>query len=276
MTFPYRLAAIDLDDTLLGHDKSISPENARAAATLRSLGVIIVLCSGRRHESMLLYHRELGLSGYIISAQGAIVRHAETNETLLHHKMPPHLACRIVAEGDRHDFTVLSYEDAGVFAPRETSWIDLYRSNTRGVEVHVRPLELFSNASPEKIIWTGDPDRLHALTPLAHQQFGHESSIVTTCDQYLEFSPANINKQVGLSLLADHLRIPREQVLAFGDGNNDAPMLAWAGLGIAMDHATEEAKRSADMVVPEGDPETSFGRGVRVLLAQYGVKISAA
>ena len=121
MSFPYRLAAIDLDDTLLGRDKAISPENARAVRRLGELGVAVVLCSGRRHESMLLYHRELGLKGYVISAQGAIVRHAETGETLVHHKMSNDVAYRIVAEGDRRELTVLSYEEEGVFAPRRTS-----------------------------------------------------------------------------------------------------------------------------------------------------------
>lgn len=276
MSFPYRLAAIDLDDTLLGPDKAISPENARAVRRLSELGLTVVLCSGRRHESMLLYHRELELKGYVISAQGAIVRHAETGETLVHYKMATDLAYRIVAEGDRRELTVLSYEEEGVFAPRRTSWIDLYHANTRGVEVHVRPLERFTTAAPEKIIWTADPDRLHALTPAARERFGHEASIVTTCAQYLEFSPAGINKQVGLSLVAERLGVPREQVVAFGDGNNDAPMLAWAGLGVAMDHATEEAQHAADVIAPPGNPECSFARAVEQLLQRFGVATCAA
>ena len=276
MSFPYRLAAIDLDDTLLGHDKLISPENTRAIRTLESLGVTIVLCSGRRHESMLLYHRELALKGFIISAQGAIVRDAETGETLLYHRMPCDLAYRIVADGDCENFTVLSYEEAGVFAPRRTRWIDLYLTNTRGVSVHVRPLEQFRAATPEKIIWTDAPARVAAVEPHARERFGSESSIVCTCAQYLEFSPAGINKQVGLSTVAARLNIPREQVLAFGDGNNDAPMLAWAGMSVAMAHATDEARRAAMRVAPPGDPETAFARGVRLLLAQHGVTVSAA
>src|SRR5580698_3411060 len=58
-SFPYRLAAIDLDDTLLSPDKSISPQNEAAIRSLQERGVMIVLASGLRHENMLKYHRIL-------------------------------------------------------------------------------------------------------------------------------------------------------------------------------------------------------------------------
>ncbi len=48
-TFPYRLAAIDLDDTLLGPDKQISAANLLAIQKLQGFGVEIVLASGRKH-----------------------------------------------------------------------------------------------------------------------------------------------------------------------------------------------------------------------------------
>jgi len=56
-SFPFRLAAIDLDDTLLGPDKQISAANAAAVSTLRDREVRIILASGRRHENMLRFHQ---------------------------------------------------------------------------------------------------------------------------------------------------------------------------------------------------------------------------
>ena len=70
-TFAYRLAAIDLDDTLLGPDKQISAANLAAIQKLRGFGVQIVLASGRKHENMARFHAVLGGTGYIISGQGA-------------------------------------------------------------------------------------------------------------------------------------------------------------------------------------------------------------
>ena len=55
-------------------------------------------------------------------------------------------------------------------------------------------------------------------------------------------------------------------MLAFGDGNNDAAMLAWAGLGVAMPHASEAALAAADRVAPAGNPETALARAVEMVL----------
>src|SRR3954469_11173440 len=80
--FPYKLAAIDIDDTLVGPDKRISGATRTAAARLTGCGWRVVLASGRRHDNMLPFHRELGLDDFLVSCQGAVARHAATGEVI--------------------------------------------------------------------------------------------------------------------------------------------------------------------------------------------------
>ena len=68
--FPYRLAAVDIDDTLVGPDKRVGAANRAAVQQLRGCGCRVVLASGRRHANMLPFHRELGLDDYVVSCQG--------------------------------------------------------------------------------------------------------------------------------------------------------------------------------------------------------------
>ena len=63
--FPCRLAAVDIDDTLVGPDKQIGEANRAAVQRLRGLGCRVVLASGRRHENILPFHRELGLDDFL-------------------------------------------------------------------------------------------------------------------------------------------------------------------------------------------------------------------
>ena len=123
--FPYRLAAIDIDETLIGPDHKISRDNRRAVKRLPGrLGCRVVLASGRRHANMLPYCDELGLDDFVVSSQGARVEHARTGEIL-----PPRLARvgRLGFAGRRgaggHGSTVLLWLNDRVVAEQPTSWI---------------------------------------------------------------------------------------------------------------------------------------------------------
>ena len=112
----YRLAAIDIDDTLVGPDKLVSEPNRRAVVVLRELGVRVMLASGRGHDNMLQFHRLLGLDDYIVSAQGALVKHAETDEVLYERPIAEVLTRQLIAEGASLGATVLCFRSCARIA----------------------------------------------------------------------------------------------------------------------------------------------------------------
>ncbi len=57
--FPYKLAVFDMDDTLLGPDRTLSPENAAALRRLRAAGVEVVIASGRHSSNLLEFEPEI-------------------------------------------------------------------------------------------------------------------------------------------------------------------------------------------------------------------------
>jgi hypothetical protein len=260
---PYRLAAIDLDDTLLGPDKQISPANAEAVGRLREAGIHCVLSSGRRHENMVYFHQALGLDGFIVSCNGALVKSAETNEVLREVLVPTALAQAIVQAGDERGVTQNYYHtDGGLYVRGETEWTALYEVRTMShVAVH-GSLEDFGGRDALKIIWIDSSEKI--------QQWFHEFSalyqddlyITVTDPEYLEFMAKGVNKAVGVATVAEQRGIAPHEVLAFGDGNNDIQLLEWAGLSYAMDHARPAAQRAAKRIAPTGSPESSFARAV--------------
>lgn len=78
----------------------------------------------------------------------------------------------------------------------------------------------------------------------------------------LEFLSPKANKALATQALAAKLGIARDQVIAFGDGNNDAPLLEWAGMSVAMAHGRETAKRAAKTISPSGPPGTAVARSL--------------
>lgn len=263
--FPYRLAAVDLDDTLLGPDKIISDANADAIQRLRDAGVTITLASGRRHENMLRFHRLLDLRGIIVSCNGAQVRDAETDEVFHQRLLPADLAAKVIAEGNTRGLTQLYYHtDGAVYVWEKTRWSDLYSRRTATDVVPIGDLTQFGGENVLKILWIDEPERSAGLCEEIQNRY--LGLYVTITDpEYLEFMEASVNKAAGIALVTEKLGIGQEEVLAFGDGNNDLPLLRWAGCGIAMANASENVKQVANRVSPPGSPETSFSRAVDLL-----------
>jgi HAD superfamily hydrolase (TIGR01484 family) len=69
---------------------------------------------------------------------------------------------------------------------------------------------------------------------------GRGAEVMQAVPTMLELVPRGVNKWVGLQALLADLDLPREAVMAIGDGGNDLHIVANAGLGIAMGNAVPE------------------------------------
>jgi Cof subfamily protein (haloacid dehalogenase superfamily) len=264
---PYRLAAIDIDDTLVGSDKVISEANRRAVARLRALGVRVVLASGRAHDNMLPFHRQLGLDDYVVSSQGALVKHAETDEVLYERPIAEADTRRLIEQGTALGMTVLVYGHGGVYVQKLDRWTEVYQRDSNALNVQVVDLEAgLPERTALKVIWAADPAFIESVAPEMATDYAGQLATCVTNPYYLEFNALDGNKAAGVAVVAERYGIPPKQVLAFGDGNNDVQMLSWAGLGVAMDSGRPAAKAAARRVSPPGDPETALARAVAAIV----------
>jgi len=264
MPLPFRLAAIDLDETLLGPEKRISEENASAVQDLIDLGVQVVLASGRRYENMIRYAERLGLTGAIITCQGALALEMGTGIPIYESYLRPEHAARVIEKGLSRSLTLIRYHMEATYANRRDHNTDLYDRRSGESGVVVTQFDSLTG-SVLKVIWLDEPENIpeHARWAAEHLAEVHS---VATDPEYLELMDWNANKGLALEAVATSLGIPQEEVVAFGDGNNDASMLRWAGLGVAMPHGTEIAKTAADQIGPEGGADTALATSIRALL----------
>ncbi len=267
-TFPYVLAAIDIDDTLVGHDKRIGRANRNAVKRLRDLGCRVILASGRRHANMLPYCEELQLDGYVVSSQGARVEPIVGGEVLYRAYLAPDVTSTLIVEGLARGYTVLLFLPEGVFAQTETKWVDAYRTESND-PVTIVDLSVLDGRCAEKVIWGGEPADIAVTRDEEAARYEEQLSVVVTSDWSLEFAAFDANKAAGVAAVASAIGVPREQVIAFGDGNNDVPLLEWAGLGVAMPHGRRAAHEAADLIGPDGDPESALARAVDSIVARY-------
>lgn len=59
----------------------------------------------------------------------------------------------------------------------------------------------------------------------------------------------------GIESILKYYGIKREEIMAFGDGENDIEMLQYAKIGIAMGNADNDVKKAADYITDHIDED---------------------
>jgi Cof subfamily protein (haloacid dehalogenase superfamily) len=267
----FKLAAIDLDDTLLGADKTIGSENRRAVEELRNAGVHVTLASGRTAESMRRYYDELNLTGPLITNNGAFVKDPSSAEPILRIVLPDYLASRVVQAGLERNFSVVCTVEGEVYASEESHWVGLYEQRTGRKDIACPLPDALWKRGIIKTIWLSSNERIREGFLTARKIFGESMNYMITEPEYVEFMEKHADKATGLKAVADYYGIPQTDVIAFGDNNNDVGMLRWAGTGVAVGNANESARRAADFVGPGRGPD-SFAQALASYVKEQTAK----
>lgn len=246
-----KLIALDLDDTLLRADLSISEENKRALQRAENLGVHIVLASGRNFYSMRRYSEELFIKrrgDYLIGSNGAQLIQASTGKLMEDLKLSSDFCRDMAREFDRKGYYWQLYIEGKIYCNRMNEWA-LLDNRLTGQPLEVIPdTETILSHDQTKILACGEPPRIESLYKELKISLGNRFEIVTSKPCFLEILPKGANKGAALERLAKRLRIGMESILAVGDERNDIDMIQKAGWGCAPANAVQDLRAVARFV----------------------------
>ncbi len=249
-----RLIALDLDDTLLGKDLTISPKNYQAVQKARQHGVEVVLATARGWFGTRSFYRELNLQSLAVCGSGTKIydRHESCIKSWT---IPLNIAKEILRIADEHDFMMIcSLPDKNLFNLVRPDWEAKIRPGIDFVDhklssgLSVPPTQLFVKGEREvsilqKLLDKSHPD--YAVHTLLYQDGIPEMMIIHP----------EANKANGIAWVCEQLGIEQSEVLAIGDSANDISMISWAGTGVAMGWAPEQVKAAADFVTCQNDAD---------------------
>ncbi|HGA1474329.1 TPA: Cof-type HAD-IIB family hydrolase [Streptococcus suis] len=92
--------------------------------------------------------------------------------------------------------------------------------------------------------------RVESITAAFNQGFHGQLVAVTSGYGSVDILPQGIHKAWGLEQVLTGLDIEPEQVMAFGDSDNDIELLSYVGYSYAMENATDKVKAVAKYMAP--------------------------
>ncbi len=240
----YRLAAFDIDGTLVGLSGRLSPATIAAVEGLAARGVVVAAATARPYELALPTLQPLGGAvSAVIAAAGADIRHA-SGEPIAQVTLPPQAARAIATLCDEHDWRAVGGTAEGAFRRLPTP-------EARGPAATVASLTDVSLERTYVIApFTGPGDPAFAALESAVQGEGlrAERALTSSGREIVAVTHAAAGKGPALGRLCEAFGIPPEEAVAFGDTEVDLPMIERAGFGVAMGDAPEALKAAADLV----------------------------
>ncbi len=264
MKYKVRMIAFDLDGTLLTTDKRLTGETRRTLEQAAKRGILLVPATGRPLTGMPA--EVLGIPGvrYAVTANGARVVSAEDGKILREKLISVEKARKVLdIYGEYDTLREIYYDGQGYMEARQMEQLDhyvpdpnmaKYMRNTRKCVPDLMEKFRQENRAMDKVqaVFACAGEKEQAFRRIREMK-GVEATGALSYN--IEVTAGGINKGEALLWLAGELGIDREEILAFGDGANDADMIRAAGIGAAMEVSVPEVRAAADILAGSNDED---------------------
>lgn len=248
------LVATDVDGTLLAEDETVTPRTRAAVRAVIDSGAQFVLATGRPPRWITPIVDQLGFAPMAVCANGAVIYDPSADRIVSARTLSSdelgelaEIAARVIpGAGLAVERVGRSAHDAAtpqfVSSPGyEHAWL-----NPDNTEVS---LEDLLSAPAVKLLIRKAGARSADMAATLIEHVGRAGDITySTNNGLIEIVPTGISKATGIAELTAPQGIDASRIVTFGDMPNDVPMLAWAGLGVAMGNAHPDAVAAADEV----------------------------
>jgi hydroxymethylpyrimidine pyrophosphatase-like HAD family hydrolase len=237
------LVALDVDGTVVDRNGGLPEAVGAAIKSVVAADVPVVLSTGRSWHSTRDLVEQLGLPpGPTVCSNGAV--------TVTY---PPEKIVQAITFDPREVIDRVEAFAPGTLIAVEEIGVG-YRLNSRFPDEDLTGEMIIQDvaqlgAQPVTRVILRDPTRsAEDFIKLAEHLGLRGVTYFVGWSAWLDIAPEGVNKATALAEVAAELGVPRERVLAFGDGRNDIEMLRWAGRGVAIGDAPREVREAADAV----------------------------
>lgn len=248
----YSMIFTDIDGTLLNSNHEVPEKTALFLQKLyREENIPVILVSARMPKGMRGIRKRIGVLCPMICYGGAYVLDEKEN-CLYSQTMEGEYTDSLISIAKKKvSLSLYSYDQWYVLDTKDP-WV-LQESKITGIIPERLPENTDSQSKIHKILCMGEADVIEQLEKEIKESF--PVSVYRSKPTYLEIMSDQVSKAKAVSLLGEYFHVPREKMIAFGDGYNDIEMLQYVHRGIAMGNAADEIKKEADDVTKTNDEE---------------------
>ena len=243
------MLVLDLDDTLLTDDHTISVENAAMLFKAQELGVYVILASGRPTPAMIAYAKELQLdNSYMISYNGAVITDLKEDKVIFEQTLTQGQIHELYDYSLKSKTHIITYVNGKIVSETDSEYIEIEKNITGLEHNKVVSFKEEVQSSAVKCILLEEPTYLKEVEKDLKTAMPH-LSVSMSKPFFLEVAQNGIDKGASIKFLAEKLNILQSEIIAVGNAGNDLTMIEYAGLGVWVDNVDPELRDKGDFIV---------------------------
>lgn len=257
-----KVIIMDIDGTLVNDEKVITPLTKETLLKAQDKGVRLVLASGRPTSGLLKLAEELDMEnhhGLFVCFNGSKVVDCQNHEILYNHAISvedskavlEHLKnfkARPMFDKDEYMYVNDVFDNTIIYKGKPFNVMQYESRGNNYILCEKRDLAAFVDFEINKILTFGDPDYLQAHYKEMMEPFKDRLNCMFTSDFYFEYTAKGVDKAKALDSVLIPMGYKKEEMMAFGDAQNDKSMVEYVGLGVAMGNASDELKAVANEI----------------------------
>ncbi len=268
----YKCVAIDVDGTLVNDDKKLTQRTIDSIKMAIQKDIKIVVSSARSFYRLKDYLEQLQLiknNQYTICFNGAIIIENKNEEVMLSNNFDTEEIWELISLANKFKTSIFLYSMNNVFVEKVPRIIENSK-NFKNVKLDLLKFEgiNFDKDKIYKILFVDDYDKVTEIKKKISKEFLQKYEITSSIPECIEFVKKGITKSKSLQFICEKCNIEKSEVIAIGDADNDLEMINFAGLGVAMENATDSLKEKADYITNSNNDD-----GVANVIEKYILKI---
>ena len=251
-----KLIALDLDGTLMSPDHvTVSEENRSALRAAHDAGAKIAVATGRTLSIFGDVCEQVPEIDYILYSNGAAVFDRRAKRVLHEHALSASQCTDLLDFLDGFPAFIELYaggqsyaqKDKECFFPFDVFPADFIEQARAGMVTVDNFRDVLKTKDAEKLtVYLTDKAQYRTVW---NALCGRDDLAVTTSFPIsIDLTCAGADKGTALQALCRHLDVSPQQCMAFGDAENDCPMLRFAAFGFAMANGSDKCKQAAKFV----------------------------
>ena len=242
-----KMIAIDLDDTLLRDDISISDYTKDILQKALQKGVKIVIATGRMFQAARPWGKAIGLGDVpMICYTGSMTGLCESGKLLRDERIDLDTACAILETIKNHGWYAQTYIDDELYVDTRNEWTSNYEKQC-AVKAHEVGEDFYHpKKAPTKIlVCEYDEEKMKTIEKVLKDTYSAVVNQVKSKPFFFEMNSKECSKGKAVLSLATQWGIAADEIMTFGNGNNDVSMLSMTPWGFAVANATPSAMKAA-------------------------------